>query len=198
MAGRPARPRIANAVERMRPNPDGSAVAKNGRAGELTVRGRRPARREVIGGRTRRTPTHFLHGRVMGPKNWLEKIYLKATIECPPDTPDLSTLKRRLARERIEHEFAAGWIRSGPTNPLLACVCGRQGLHRKLCQNLVRRRWLLHLSHATLANCPTMLLDAGLVPRQKPPPAQVGSPRQKMGTMLQTTAAHNRGCLQQS
>ena len=78
MAWRPAEPRIANAVERMRPNPDGSAVAKNGRAGELTVRGRRPTQREVAGGRTRRTPTHFLHGRVMGVKNWLEKIYLES------------------------------------------------------------------------------------------------------------------------
>jgi hypothetical protein len=77
MAWRPAEPRIANAVERMRPNPDGSAAAKNGRAGGLTVRGRRPTQREVIRGRTRRTPTHFLHGRVMGVKNRLEKIYLE-------------------------------------------------------------------------------------------------------------------------
>ena len=84
MAWRPAEPRIANAVERMRPNPDGSAVAKNGRGRERMVRGRRPTQREVVGGRTRRTPTHFLHGRVMGPKNWLEKIYLESYHRVPP------------------------------------------------------------------------------------------------------------------
>ena len=41
MARRPAEPRIANAVGRMRPNREGTAAGENGLGRELTVRGRR-------------------------------------------------------------------------------------------------------------------------------------------------------------